>query len=245
MENATKALVMAGGVLIALMVIGALMLMADSITAYQKTDIESTRTSQAVEFNNQYETYNRLDVRGNELYSLLNRARDYNQRQTASGYTPIEIVFSFAGKLDEFESPAGNNLITKDTYKLTGTSSEFDSIMQTVTTIEGKYGADSLTNLITAMTSIFIEDTASVQERNVALDTFNLNSSKVKARNWNEIKEGSTIRSEVYKYREYVLFKRAYFDCTSLTRNGESGVTYDEKNGRIIKMEFKFNGKFN
>lgn len=252
MENATKALVMAGGVLIALMVLGALILMADSITAYQRTDVESTRTSQTTEFNNQYETYNRMDVRGNELYSLLNRARDYNRRQTSAstegnsvGYTPMEIVFNFNGKLSEFASPAGNNLITQNEYTLTGTTDPFESIMNEVNQLEAKYGADSLTNLVTGMTEIFIDDSDTDEEHLKAVETFNLTSKKVTVSRWTEINEHSTIREEVYKYYEYVLFKRAYFDCVSLTRVGETGVTYDENTGRIIKMEFKFNGKFN
>ena len=40
MENASKALIMAGSVLIALMIIGALLLMFNSISNYQQTDTE-------------------------------------------------------------------------------------------------------------------------------------------------------------------------------------------------------------
>lgn len=43
-------------------------------------------------------------------------------------------------------------------------------------------------------------------------------------------------RNLVYQYYEYVQFKRAKFDCTN--------VEYDSQSGRIIKMDFKFTGKF-
>ena len=56
MENASKALIMAGSVLIALMIIGALILTFSNITAYQETNTRSTRSSQMAEFNSQYET---------------------------------------------------------------------------------------------------------------------------------------------------------------------------------------------
>ena len=72
MENASKALIMAGSVLIALMIIGALVLMFSNLTSYQETNTRSTRSAQITEFNNQFETYNRKDVRGSDLYSLLN-----------------------------------------------------------------------------------------------------------------------------------------------------------------------------
>ena len=48
--------------------------------------------------------------------------------------------------------------------------------------------------------------------------------------------DGSTIRKDVYRYYEFIQLKRARFNCTN--------VEYDSDTGRIIKMEFKFNGKF-
>ena len=44
------------------------------------------------------------------------------------------------------------------------------------------------------------------------------------------------LKDNVYKYYEYVQFKRARFDC--------SDVEYDDKTGRIISMTFVFTGKF-
>lgn len=72
MENATKALVMAGSILIALLIIGALLLMFNNLSSYQNTNQQNIKDAQIVEFNNQFTTYIRDDVKGNELYSLLN-----------------------------------------------------------------------------------------------------------------------------------------------------------------------------
>ena len=55
MENASKALIMAGGVLIALLIIGSLLLMFNNLSSYQDTNIKETRTAQIIEFNNQFE----------------------------------------------------------------------------------------------------------------------------------------------------------------------------------------------
>ncbi len=85
MENASKALLMAGSVLIALMIIGALLLMFNNLSSYQEADIQTTREAQVIEFNNQYETYNRKNVRGSDLYSLLSKVIDYNRRKSTEG----------------------------------------------------------------------------------------------------------------------------------------------------------------
>ena len=80
MENASKALIMAGSVLIALLVVGALVLMFSNLTSYQNSNEKATKDEQITKFNQEYSTYNRKDVRGNELYSLINRVVDYNRR---------------------------------------------------------------------------------------------------------------------------------------------------------------------
>ena len=64
MENASKALIMAGGVLIALMILGALLLMFNNLSSYQNTNTQTTEEAQVIAFNNQFETYNRNGVRG-------------------------------------------------------------------------------------------------------------------------------------------------------------------------------------
>ena len=58
MENASKALLMAGSILIALMVIGVLVLMFNNLSYYQKSSDENIKQAQIIEFNNQYETFN-------------------------------------------------------------------------------------------------------------------------------------------------------------------------------------------
>lgn len=124
MENATKALVMAGSILIALLIIGALLLMFNNLSSYQNTNQQNIKDAQIVEFNNQFTTYIRDDVRGNELYSLLNSVIDYNRRKTIEGdegaiqigYQPMEVKFSLKspnGKDRKEFSIDGNNRIFK------------------------------------------------------------------------------------------------------------------------------------
>ena len=248
MENASKALIMAGSVLIALMIIGALILTFSNLTAYQETNTRSTRSTQMAEFNSQYENYNRKDVRGSDLYSLLNKAIDYNRRESTAGtnwadkgqemaYEPMVIEFTI--DKSELVAPDGaSRLFTTNTYTVSGKSNDFgNKVKDEIDDLEGEYGQSSLTNLTTNLTKIFIDDSSTRQEKKEAVQNFNSASKKKTVSDFKEINEKSQIRQDVYMYYEYIQFKRAHFDCEK--------VEYNNETGRITKMEFKFNGKFN
>ena len=76
MENATRALTMAGGILIALMILGALFLMFNNLSSYQNQNDTSTKSTQIAEFNNQFEPYNKDDLTLMELHSVYNKGVD-------------------------------------------------------------------------------------------------------------------------------------------------------------------------
>ena len=59
MENASKALLIAGGILLALLIIGSLVLLFSNLQDYQNKTNISVRQSQIAEFNNQFEPYNK------------------------------------------------------------------------------------------------------------------------------------------------------------------------------------------
>ena len=69
MENASKALIMAGGILIALLVIGALVLMFNQLSYYQRTETDSEKTQLLADFNKEYLKYTYDDIKGYELIS--------------------------------------------------------------------------------------------------------------------------------------------------------------------------------
>lgn len=139
MENASKALIMAGSVLIALLIIGALILMFNNLSNYQKVGDQGTKEAQIVEFNNQYETFNRKNIRGNDIYSLLNRVIDYNRRKSTKGtgdndegqylaYEPITMIIDFAGKNNEFSADNTTaRLIKVSRYEQSANTNEFEN----------------------------------------------------------------------------------------------------------------------
>ena len=70
MENASKALIMAGGIFIALLVITLLVFFYNNIVTVQNADEEAEIIEQAAEFNKQYDVYNRNNLYGSEILSL-------------------------------------------------------------------------------------------------------------------------------------------------------------------------------
>lgn len=91
MENASKALIMAGSILTALLVIGLLVFFYRNMQAWKKTGETSLQVEQATEFNKQYDVYAR-DIYGSELLSIVNKVNDYNKKEsTNKGYTSINV----------------------------------------------------------------------------------------------------------------------------------------------------------
>lgn len=73
MENASKALLMAGGILIALLIIGSLFLMFSNLQSYQDNNDDIKKSTQVAEFNNQFEPYNKDGLTLMQLKSIYNK----------------------------------------------------------------------------------------------------------------------------------------------------------------------------
>lgn len=81
MENASKALIMAGGVLVALLVIGVLLLMFNNVGEYQRSKNANKQSSQIAKFNMDFERYtDSKGITGADVLSLINKVNDYNRR---------------------------------------------------------------------------------------------------------------------------------------------------------------------
>lgn len=95
MENATRALTMAGGILIALMILGALLLMFNNLSSYQNQNDSNKEISKISEFNNQFEPYNKDNLTLMELKSIWNKIESNNIKNPEyTIQTNIEDVYS-------------------------------------------------------------------------------------------------------------------------------------------------------
>mgnify|MGYP005793163625 FL=1 len=93
MENASKALIIAGGMLIAMLIVGLLVWGFGRIRETQQTQVDQESIQEITDFNERFEAYNRTTVRGYQMISLANLVYDTNSRYTeADGYNPVTVT---------------------------------------------------------------------------------------------------------------------------------------------------------
>ena len=133
MENASKALVMAGGILIALLVVGALMLMINQVSYYQKSESTSEKAQQQAEFNKEYVQFTYGDVKGYELISLVNKVINYNSKEAVGNSVDyslkitvnIDMVGTTGTSFAQKYGINGNTALFKKKYTISNGNTSF------------------------------------------------------------------------------------------------------------------------
>lgn len=80
MENASKALMIAGGVLIAVLIISLVVFMFTSMSNMFKSEEDVKRTEELNAYNKEYESYNKKLLRGADIISLINKSISNNKK---------------------------------------------------------------------------------------------------------------------------------------------------------------------
>ncbi len=240
MENASKALLIAGGILISIIVISVFILGMRGIADFQDSRQNAEVEQQTIEFNNLYESFNRSNIRGNDIISLMNRIVDYNKRQKENGYTEMQVSFHIPDDIRQKLAFDGTNrLITTDNY----TQENIDDIVGAPTSITGDISGGKIRDLENYYGQKYCNQLASEISNIQELAENGATSDEVDeyfATNYKFPKpahEYGTI-DDIYDdaklYYEYVQFKRTYFKCT--------GTDYDDNTGRLTKMNFECTG---
>ena len=94
MENASKALLIAGGILIAVLLISLIAFASKSISDYQAEKQNLADIEDASKFNEQFMQYNRSDLQGTELITLIHKVIDYNERMTTDSVRKYKFIQS-------------------------------------------------------------------------------------------------------------------------------------------------------
>ena len=223
-----------------LIIIGAFMLMMSYLNGYQGEVEQSKKDAQLTEFNVLFDTYNRQNIRGNEMISLMNRIVDYNSRKTDEGWESMNITLTIGKEIRKallYGEDKGNQIVIKDTY----TQGDIDKISENkdIKQIEKVYEVKYATQLAKQIANI--KDIVSSSGTNGDKED-KFNEKKWLPQGLSKYKKGKYEMSaptvdDVYKdasiYYEYINFKRTKFDCT----NVRYGAT-----GRIVGMEFKCTG---
>ena len=130
MENATKALIIAGGMLIAMLITGLLVWGFGQIRSVQQEKADQDVIQEITDFNERFEAYNRTTVRGYQMISLANLVYDTNARYTdEDGYNPVTIIVDGLSA----EEATDENLVTYiQTYYDVMTSDQKNALKQLV-----------------------------------------------------------------------------------------------------------------
>ena len=80
MENASKALLIAGGILLALMTLSLVIYMSTSTTRIVQAQNEKKVAKELQSFNESYEAYNKRLMYGTDVITVYNKAADYNKK---------------------------------------------------------------------------------------------------------------------------------------------------------------------
>lgn len=92
MENASKALMFAGTILITLMVISAVVFMYRDLTSVKRQESENQKVEEIAEFNKSFESYEK-NLKGAQIFSLANKITDYNNKYAGKdGYEQITLT---------------------------------------------------------------------------------------------------------------------------------------------------------
>lgn len=80
MENASKALIIIGSVLIAIIVISGLLYVSNILRNVTRTSDEAKKQEEISKFNKEYEAYNKQRLYGTDIISVVNKAIENNTK---------------------------------------------------------------------------------------------------------------------------------------------------------------------
>lgn len=239
MENAAKALLIAGGMLIALMIIGALLLMFNQIGDYEKGQQSNEKTSQLAEFNLDFEKYmDDKGITGADIISLINKVINYNEKAKKGGVNNsvdynIKMSITVSG-LDDFNKKYAydkendnDSLFPKSTYKFdeSTTNNSLKQLLIDFRANEGELGIENLKRLSSIYNGNENERTniANIKEKLLEIN-YEL------YKEWDGKTTSPTLNT-IKKYRQYSEFKGSTFVISQEPK-------YEK--GQIKDLFFKF-----
>ena len=101
MENAAKALLIAGGILVTIIILGMLVYGFDSIRRAPEQGEIKKRQEQLNVFNSEYESYHKKEMYGTDVITVINKAIDNNLRYAADdGVYNIDVTIKMKSSIN-------------------------------------------------------------------------------------------------------------------------------------------------
>ena len=229
MENASKALLMAAGVLIVILILSVFMYFVNQVSDFKKSNSDAVKDSQLATFNEQFTQYARNDLKGVEIISLINKVVNYNKKSTGAG----EINYSQKITLkiaigQEFKSKYASDvnleLFKNDPYEIS--TDENNELIQKA--LEDKYTLkmlDKMSSNYEALKTYYTARTDAERSSGKSVKDVTGKDYGIDNSNYQQLLDN------IIQHREYSEFKTATFQVVG-------SPTYID--GQISRMEFKY-----
>ena len=234
MENASKALLMAVGVLIVILILSVFMYFVNQVSDFKKSNSDAVKDSQLATFNEQFTQYARNDLKGVEIISLVNKVVNYNKKSTGAG----EINYSQKITLkiaigQEFKSKYASDvnleLFKNDPYEIsTDENNELIQIVNSQKALEDKYTLkmlDKMSSNYEALKTYYTARTDAERSSGKSVKDVTGKDYGIDNSNYQQLLDN------IIQHREYSEFKTATFQVVG-------SPTYID--GQISRMEFKY-----
>ena len=269
MENSAKALLMAGGVLLTMLIVILLFYFKGRITEFYDEQGQIDDIANVAEFNKQFTNYERQKVYGYEIISLANMVEDYNTRHSGAEnapndekYTPITLTVSFVnsgGKVSQqmwYSNEDGSHLFRDgQSYIQSDTNNTIANIISQATNIENKYDAQTASKLAKSIKSLIVNEEEDENEINKIMSEQHVSKESainaLKQRSVNDYK-AMTHEEKTYEQIEQILLNgyngisiRTYYEYIQFKRAVFKceGIGYDNNvggSGRVSSLTFSF-----
>lgn len=220
MENASKALIMAGGILLSMIVISLFYFMFGNMSTLVGDTSKDTSQDEIVDFNKGYEAYNKKIMYGTDIISVFNKVTDNNRNFKATATNENQEYF-----IDVKITLTTDLEYREETYKVDPNNHRRFIIDSTKTksNIAIRGGAEySLYNNRDIINKFILEPAQWTTGDNddIIIDL----------RTTSETKYAPDHKSYTVKTYPASEFKRKIFYC--------SGMKYSKTTGRVVEMSF-------
>lgn len=255
MENASKALIMAGSILIAIMVIGLLVYGYGQISDLEQTRADAEVTDTLAEYMRRFEQYNRgqgdQPLYGSEVLSLANLQADYNFMEAdradigrLEGYSQITITVEIKNEITQMNMPRGEHYFSVGTHDISEILSDYEDLSGKIDDYkEPKYTSkiDDISRSAVYYSTrsnleIAIDFELPVEPGDYDTET-GRDVSDDRLRDLAE-EHDQNVRQLLDDIADYLAYKGVYDTFRNGKRFTCNEITYNEANGRIARMEF-------
>ena len=212
MENVTKALIMAAGILLAIMILSLLVIFGSRLSGYFSQEHDSKIIEQDTKFNAQFENYNQETIRGNYNTAIAD-TEEYEKVKMSVDFKGKEKSFLFN---EETDTSILNGLLRNGCLENNESSdSNLSKITSIPTTLPNKAGVEEtqLQRLASELHNIDIDTS-----QNDLVETRNKKLKSILGR----VPSSADITKIIKftkQYYQYTQLKRAMFKCTSVGHN--------------------------